>query len=439
MVKVCAYVTSSYAKQTYATESHDVRAWPGFEVVLDAIRRSGYDVEYAGAATAHNYDVVLVSITSDCDWWPFVADRMTWKKKDGAIVVVGGAGVLNVRPFLSFADCFVLGRGENIAPLIVKEHDGGGRFVDKSVVWSDGFSESRHYEIAQVDAPYEHEIVLTNGKIFKEGDIGCQRKCFFCGYTWQRSYVGAGVGYSSGSGAGFGNGNQERTIIDLLDKDPSTWNTDGVVRMVGVDGMSWRLRRKVNKRITREMLRRFLSLLDESGKPSHIKLYMVVGYPDETIDDWSELLEDISIVDQEKSASIKQWCLLVHPTPFRAMPATPCATWPMSYQNYRGAIAKTLKRPSMNGNIFFQGNRFWAVESMGTESLPTVILSALCLRGTEDDTDLVSRIATSKKLWKASAAAKLASLEKHVNIDRLFGRYAHGNLPTRYLRSHWNK
>ena len=66
-MKIAAYVMDAYAKQTYSTESHDMRAWPGFEMVLDAIRRAGFDYEYAGRATIHEFDVVLVSITSDCD------------------------------------------------------------------------------------------------------------------------------------------------------------------------------------------------------------------------------------------------------------------------------------------------------------------------------------------------------------------------------------
>jgi hypothetical protein len=39
-MKIAAYVMDAYAKQTYVNESHDVRAWPGFEMVLDAVRRA---------------------------------------------------------------------------------------------------------------------------------------------------------------------------------------------------------------------------------------------------------------------------------------------------------------------------------------------------------------------------------------------------------------
>ena len=53
----------------------------------------------------------------------------------------------------------------------------------------------------------------------------------------------------------------------------------------------------------------------------------------------------------------------------------------MNPTNYRGRIVKVLsqgKHREYHG-IFYRGNRFWAAESRGTESLPTVILDALVL------------------------------------------------------------
>ena len=128
----------------------------------------------------------------------------------------------------------------------------------------------------------------------------------------------------------------------------------------------------------------------------------------------------------------KQTCLLLHSTPFRAMPATPMATAPMSYKNYRGRIGGTLGK-GMKGNIFYQGNAMWAVESMATDSLSTVIKSAIVWRGTESDSDMFAKIAASKKFNSASADVKQATLEKYFDVGRMFGRYTLDDLPTKYL------
>ena len=193
-MKIAAYVMDKYAKQIYATESHNVRAWPGFEVVLHAVRTAGYTVEYAGRATIHTFDVVLVSITSDCDWWPFIAERATWKPGK-PLVVAGGAGVLNVRPFLQAVDVFVLGRAEKLIVDLIGKHESGDRIESPAVIWSDTFSPDNQYRIEQTDKPYPHTVTMTNGKPFKEQSIRCPHKCLFCGYTWQRRHISAGERY----------------------------------------------------------------------------------------------------------------------------------------------------------------------------------------------------------------------------------------------------
>ncbi|KPK41647.1 MAG: hypothetical protein AMK72_15020, partial [Planctomycetes bacterium SM23_25] len=65
------------------------------------------------------------------------------------------------------------------------------------------------------------------------------------------------------------------------------------LRIVGLDGFSERLRRMVNKPISRGMLRAFFSGLGSSKvPPNRVKVYNIFGYPTETEDDWSEFVED---------------------------------------------------------------------------------------------------------------------------------------------------
>ena len=71
--KICAYVQDFYAKQTYKNECMDTRSFMGLRVIIDSLESNGYVVEYAGKATVHQYDYVLVSLTSDCDWWTYIS------------------------------------------------------------------------------------------------------------------------------------------------------------------------------------------------------------------------------------------------------------------------------------------------------------------------------------------------------------------------------
>ena len=90
----------------------------------------------------------------------------------------------------------------------------------------------------------------------------------------------------------------------------------------------------------------------------------------------------------------------------------------------------------LRGNLIYQGRSLWSVESMGTESLPTVILSAICHRATEQDTESIIRIARSRKFRAASSAVKQATLERYFDVETLFGRFTPETLPSRYLRSY---
>ncbi len=446
-MKVAAYVMQTYAKagrvgtrvgakNRVKRDSHDRRAWPGFEMVLDAVRRSGRAPEYAGMATVHQFDVALVSITSDCDWWPYVAERCAWKSKP-SLVIAGGAGVLNVRPYLRHVDCFVMGRGEVLVPAILDAHENGERFTSPSVIWSDSFDVGSTYKIMQADGPYPHDFLLTNGKVFSEKSIGCPNRCLFCGYTWHRKYIGDGTFKASDHNA-TGGSSTERTIIDLLKLPPERWQDDGPLGMVGLDGMSERLRRRANKPITRDMLREFLRGMATLTNEHQVKFYCIIGYPTETEDDWFEFLDDIRSVDAGLARG-KQWSILLHCTPFRAMPATPASCWPMALRDLRGMVSRRLKNKTMPGNVFYQGNRFWAVESLGTDSLPTVIHSALVLRGTEAHANNMDMLARSKKYWAASRADKMATLEGLFDLGSLFGPYTAETLPTRYLPCRkWN-
>ena len=131
----------------------------------------------------------------------------------------------------------------------------------------------------------------------------------------------------------------------------------------------------------------------------------------------------------------KQWSVVLHSTPFRSMPATPLACAPMSKRNYRGEIGKQLGK-GLRGNLIYQGRNLWAVESMGTDSLATVMLSAIAHRGKREDSENIGRLCSSKKFWNASSATKEATLSKYFDMDYLFSEFTPQTLPCKYLRTY---
>lgn len=430
-LKIGVYVLSKYAKQTYSKECYDVRLNAGMAVVCDVLKRAGFtNIDYCSSANVHKFNMVMFSVTADCDWWEFIAERVKWQKGDYK-VCVGGQGVLNPRPFLQYVDYFILGRAEGVQDKVAQCILDGEECVDEHVVSSRSFRMDTLYYINQAEQIYPHDIKLENGQIYHEDVIGCNHKCLFCGYTWHRKQ--AAQEEFNYSGLWNGGKDRERAMIDMhngIDVDLVK------LRTTAIDGLSERLRFAVNKKITREMLREFLDRLARCEKPHQVKFYNIVGYPTETFDDWQEFLEDIQIVDSKLAKSAKQTSVLLHSTPFRAMPATPLACKPMSYINYRGLIAKKLGKGRYKGNIFYQGNALWAVESMATESLSTVIQSAIVWRGTEKDSDNIAKLACSSKFASANAKVKQATLEKYFDVSKLFGAFTPDTLPTRNIRTY---
>ena len=424
-MKICAYVQGGYAKPAYKNENFNTRQWVGLSVIVDSLQRAGYDIEYAGIATVHTYDWVLVSITSDCDWWSFIAERVQWRKGDYK-VVIGGAGVLNIRPFLPYADYFSLGRGEVTVPALI-----GGSILDDSIIESATFSPDKIYHIRQ-EPCYDKDVILSNDHVYRERSQGCPHKCLFCGYTWQRKYCGTGD-FEVGSGLWSGEEVvRERAILDMYDSGNYDFSH---LRITSIDGFSERLRRSVNKPITRDMVQKFLRAAAAHQPPHQLKLYNLLGLPGETDEDWFEFLEDIQIADSLPAAE-KQWLIVVHSTPFRPMPATPLACAPASYRNYRGEVARVMSHGKASNSVFYRGARLSALEGMGTDSLATHALSMICHRGVEADIDNVRKVAINRKFWRASAAVRIATLERYFDMARLFGSFTPKTLPSRYLRTY---
>ena len=403
-MKIGIYVVGGTLREEYRNRNKCLnrRGNAGLNVVIDILSRAGYNVEYCGKLNVNQYDVILINITADRDWWPYIRERGQWAKGNYK-VVAGGPGVLNVRPLLPYVDYFVLGRAEGVIDKLIAGLEECGEYEGPSIINSMTFSSANRYVINQVDQLYPHPITLSDGKQWHEATVGCNHRCLFCGYTWQRKHIGNGV-YKI-------NSNPSREFLEraILDWDQDHSLDISKLRITAIDGISARLRAMNDKNITREILREFLRAWMENAKPQQLKIYNIVGLPTETEDDYQEFKEDIQLVDSP-NPMLKQWSIVLHNTPFRAMPATPFACQPMSYRNYRGHTKDLLGKGTPEKWLIYKGNQLWVVESSSVESLPTHTLSALIHRGTEDDAEIIMKIARSTKFWKADGGKKRATL-----------------------------
>jgi len=432
-MKIAAYVFQKYAKSNYKNECLDARQFAGLKMIIDSVEKAGYEVEYAGLDTIHNYDIALVSITAQCDWWTFIRERYSWETNRNLKVIAGGAGVLNVRHLLPLVDYFVLGAGQNLIIDILKSIQTAETFEHESVIASKTFSTDKKYYIRQ-ESVYPYEIKLTEKKKYKQKNIGCNHKCFFCSYTWHRQHNKSGEAFEWDE-IGVDLSNSETAMLDFVEgKKEINFKK---FMTTAIDGFSERLRFSVNKKIKKEHIDFFLEkmITDKEAKAHQIKLFNIVGLPLETEADWFELIENFKRTEKHKRVSEKQWGIILHSTPFSAMPATPMANAPVSYVNYRKRISKVLGG-HLVGHRIYVGKNIWVVESRATESLPTTFENMIMNRGTEKDSDKVLQLAISKKYWGAKTSLKLKTLEKYFDANKFFCAYPQGETPNNYLKTY---
>lgn len=182
-------------------------------------------------------------------------------------------------------------------------------------MYADEFNYDKIWKIEQVEIPYQHDLKLSEKRTFSEGEIGCNHRCLFCGYTWQRKFISPHSDYRMGYGL-FQMEDKERAMLDL-DKDPNCIDW-AHLRTTAIDGFSERIRCGVNKRITSRIIHQFLTtMLAYQGAPHQLKLFNICGYPTETEEDWREFLEELRRADMETPRRERQWSIVLHSTPFR--------------------------------------------------------------------------------------------------------------------------
>jgi hypothetical protein len=285
--------------------------------------------------------------------------------------------------------------------------------------------------------PYKYAYAIPGGLNNKylssqinETVIGCQRNCLFCSYGWHRKHSGDGLQKDSG----VLQGDRERTIFEVLAGNHDHLNA---LRMVGLDGISERVRRAVAKPIKYQDVIDFMVLMSKKSTPHHIKFYNVCGYWFEDDSDYQEFARNV--IDADKQMVNGKFCIELHSTPFRPMPATPMACCPTKLENFRGKIAKKIRRHTgkvSDNSVFYNGANVFALETMGTESLCSVMVDMIVLHGEERDAGAFRKIACSSKFRASDAKTKESTIRKYFDVEKLFDWYTPDTLPTKYLHTY---
>lgn len=418
----------------------DYAGWVGLSVIKDALERAGYSVGLASPEDVYG-KIGLVSVTSAIAW----RNILKWWRPEWSsdtTIICGGAGLLNVRPFLPLPGIvFVLGRGEKLILDLIAAEQKGGRIESPSVIYPDTFNVESRYEIRQEKELYPYPVTLTGAarQPWVEKAQGCQYRCSFCNYTWVRAGAGEyGVQFASvGQGerpiiAGASQ-MQEDNLRHLIERLKRGEKMDTLLNSA-IDGQSQRIRDAVHKPLRRDEIREFAKITRDV-KHGFSSLMTVVGFPTETAEDRAEAIDDLWAGVQDRADGYV--VLEVSTNVFRPMPCTPCALWPASLLNYPDVLAQEWAGASKDHPFYVRnGDKGHIRRTWTCGSAASLLWDLICLRGSESDHDALMRVATNHKYWASSSAVQEATLRKYFDIDRLAGEYTPEDYPVRYLHGH---
>lgn len=404
---VAFLVYKSWRPARRKNDSFDGLSNIGAYMLIDKLKRSGIEVDFCSVDSAKKYKLVLISFTSALDILAFgrvVINHPDWKKRKFT-TVGGGFGMQNPMAVKQWLDYSWFGRGENDIIDIVKAN---GHYESISMMDT---NKPKVSKIAQSKEIYPYGFNYPNnahGKDqYKETIMGCPNKCFYCHYSWARKHIDKGKHFELSLYAS----SQELDMFNVEQYDPKVAQLTA-----GLDGYSERLRKIVNRQNTNQDIKDFILGVSQrtqiTGKALFLRLYNIIGYETETIEDWEEFKNIIIEIEPKIK---KRILLTTHSTPLRPSPATPMAfaeLQPITHLKQPTGIP-VLKETD---NLLWFTSRFEEGEFARLEML-------LVERFTEQYRDLFTMIVTNKKFNSLPTSKKWYYVKQKYNLTDLYREY----------------
>lgn len=390
----------SDASVGYLTFGRDALGSGMARVVNDCV---GRPVHRVTAKTAKLVDWLAYSLF----WWEHLyvlADHLRQARirkadKVRPRIVVGGFNAFNPRPLISYADFVCVGDGEGVVPALIAGDKPG-------CVW-DGSAVGVDYGVAPL-TPFCHE---TNGIARIEIARGCRYRCAFCAVAHLKPYreitaeqVGTLLAQtkcrrvalfapepSLHSQAEAIDAQVRRYGKTRLDKDArldrvaarAERNPDTYI--IGLEGLSERLRRSVNKPYSDDMVVETVRRLMAAGC-NGVRFYVILDLPGETDADWDAFFALMNRIDD--LPGIENFMLKVLANTFVPAPGTPLECEPMHVdRDYRAKWTEFWgRKPTWRAKLAVRGrsNRVFSQASR--------LLQAVATRAAEEFADIESAL-----------------------------------------------
>lgn len=323
----------------------------GLEVVKREIEASGHKCYRVTPKTARYCDVLIFSVF----WWEHIFVLADWLRKAGIDkkqsnrprLIAGGFCTFNPVPMLQYVDAVVVGDGEDITlPAVNGDYSGKSVLCEgKQVVeWNN----------SPTLRPICHE---TNNIARIELSRGCRCRCRFCAVAHLKPYREASI---EDIEACLRSTKQKR--VALFAPEPTMHSRDDDITMlcrrlgkarqdsdvrldrlshrsdsvprVGIEGLSERLRKSVNKGYSNEKIIEEVREAIKAGRKG-IFMYMILDLPGECEDDWLEFRELLTRIGEIPGAD--KFLLKPSPSVFMPTPHTPMSGdeihWEREYGN----------------------------------------------------------------------------------------------------------
>jgi hypothetical protein len=248
----------------------------GALVLMDELKRNGFDADVCDYKTAFDYTHVLVSMTATDDIYDIYKQchKNNWQNRTFT-AFVGGFGCQNPIALASFIDYAFFGRADGVICDYLQN-------PENYTVYSFRISQPHKIELRQVSELYPYPVIYgANNTTWKEKFIGCPFRCKFCHYSYNRKYIGGG-GYINN---GLSTGSPEMMLKDICDLTEKTGRLTAAL-----DGYSERLRFKFGKKISWDMLEAVMDTLASFKGNTYFKLYNITNFPTETEADEQEFI-----------------------------------------------------------------------------------------------------------------------------------------------------